>query len=203
MVLNVIVGQLLFTGADFWLSVWTKAEDRRSRNDPVTWSNTTENGTVLFNDTLTVDGFTSQETNVTVGSWLDNLDTNTGVHVYTGLVVGLFFFSFIRTVPFSLMCMNSSVNLHNQMFAALLRAPLLFFDQNPAGRVLNRFSKDTGCMDKILPPAMFDAIVIFSTFIGIFFLVGWANMWLLVPFVFLFIVFYFFFRSFTGSLHEV
>ena len=93
------------------------------------------------------------------------------------------------------------------------------------GRVLNRFSKDTGCMDEILPPAMFDAIVvswilfvcmmssslissfvcvqIFSTFIGIFFLVGWVNMWLLVPFVFLFIIFYFFQKFYMQSARSV
>ena len=31
--------------------------------------------------------------------------------------------------------------------AAVLRAPILFFDSNPLGRILNRFSKDMGFLD--------------------------------------------------------
>lgn len=30
-------------------------------------------------------------------------------------------------------CLNASQNLHNKMFKAILRAPILFFDTNPVG----------------------------------------------------------------------
>ena len=67
-------------------------------------------------------------------------------------------------------CLNASRNLHDKMFKAILRAPILFFDTNPVGewsnyissnsgllitnstgRVLNRFSADTGLLDIVLP----------------------------------------------------
>ena len=37
------------------------------------------------------------------------------------------------------------------MVVAILKAPVLFFDSNPVGRILNRFSKDIGCLDELLP----------------------------------------------------
>jgi hypothetical protein len=40
-----------------------------------------------------------------------------------------------------------------EMSARVLRAPLAFFHTNPAGRVLNRFSKDQGAADDLLPQA--------------------------------------------------
>jgi hypothetical protein len=75
------------------------------------------------------------------------------------------------------------------MFQSIIRAPLLFFDQNPVGinlisfsikftkyfnlivhfdflgRVLNRFTKDIGCMDEMLPSAFFDVITVSYLFI--------------------------------------
>ena len=32
-------------------------------------------------------------------------------------------------------CLNASRNLHNKMFKAILRAPILFFDTNPVGEL--------------------------------------------------------------------
>ena len=37
------------------------------------------------------------------------------------------------------------------MVNSLLKSPVLFFDTNPAGQFLNRFSKDIGIMDEQLP----------------------------------------------------
>lgn len=53
--------------------------------------------------------------------------------------------------------MRSSKKLHNKMFASLLNAPMRFFDTNPSGRILNRFSKDMGAIDELLPKAMIEA----------------------------------------------
>ena len=37
------------------------------------------------------------------------------------------------------------------MVLAILQSPVPFFDSNPVGRILNRFSKDVGCLDELLP----------------------------------------------------
>ncbi|XP_034942129.1 ATP-binding cassette sub-family C member Sur-like [Chelonus insularis] len=41
-------------------------------------------------------------------------------------------------------------NIHQGAIASILRAPLIFFEQTPVGRVLNRFSADMGVIDKKL-----------------------------------------------------
>ena len=41
--------------------------------------------------------------------------------------------------------------LHNRMLAAVMTAPMHFFDSTPVGRVLNRFSNDQESLDSTLP----------------------------------------------------
>jgi len=41
--------------------------------------------------------------------------------------------------------------LHHGMLSSVLRAPLTFFEMTPAGRILNRFSRDIETVDTMLP----------------------------------------------------
>ena len=59
---------------------------------------------------------------------------------------------------FYYLLLKASENLHNKMATATIKAPVLFFDTNPAGRILNRFSKDVGCMDDVLPSLFLQAV---------------------------------------------
>lgn len=46
---------------------------------------------------------------------------------------------------------RASVKLHMNLVDRVLRLPVAFFDRNPSGRVINRFSRDTDIMDTVLP----------------------------------------------------
>ncbi|KAL7548136.1 hypothetical protein ACHAWF_011427 [Thalassiosira exigua] len=51
---------------------------------------------------------------------------------------------------------KASQRLHNQMLESVLRSKIVFFDTNPIGRILNRFSADTGVCDETLPLTVYD-----------------------------------------------
>ena len=54
--------------------------------------------------------------------------------------------------------LKASENLHKKMITATIKAPMLFLDTTPAGRIHNRFSRDVGCMDDVLPPLFLQAV---------------------------------------------
>mmetsp|Transcript_4473 Transcript_4473/g.6670 ORF Transcript_4473/g.6670 Transcript_4473/m.6670 type:complete len:316 (+) Transcript_4473:2390-3337(+) len=64
-------------------------------------------------------------------------------------------FSFCRSlVMFKLMGSNSEA-MHQIIIRKVLRSKIVFFDSNPAGRILTRFSKDFAVLDIILPSTTF------------------------------------------------
>lgn len=84
-------------------------------------------------------------------------------------------FVYLRGVLFFFMCVRSSKALHLRMLASLLGAQMRFFDSNPSGRILNRFSKDLGAVDETLPSAIAQSIQNVLIILGIFCVVSILN----------------------------
>ena len=76
---------------------------------------------------------------------------STNLTIYACLVGASLIFAVTRAYAFLQVLLRCSERLHNKMVLAILQAPVLFFDSNPVGRILNRFSKDVGCLDELLP----------------------------------------------------
>ena len=55
------------------------------------------------------------------------------VWTYVGLILSIVILNSLRGILFYFTCVNASRVLHNRMFASVLRAPVLFFDNNPSG----------------------------------------------------------------------
>jgi len=45
---------------------------------------------------------------------------------------------------------NASEAVHDNMLQSILRCPTKFFDKNPSGNLVNKFSTDLGTIDNIL-----------------------------------------------------
>lgn len=105
--------QILFTAADYWLNIWTNAEEART-------DSLIDNGTIIYEPT-------------SWNSWYKQVDTQTGIYVYSILVASCTVFAITRAIHFFVYCTNSSIKLHDKMFMGVIQSPLLFFDSNPIG----------------------------------------------------------------------
>ena len=54
-------------------------------------------------------------------------------------------FLYVKTV------LRAATNLHSQVFRAVIKSPMQFFDTTPVGQILNRFTKDIDELDTRLP----------------------------------------------------
>ncbi|XP_078362204.1 ATP-binding cassette sub-family C member 4-like [Oculina patagonica] len=115
---------------------------------------------------------------------------STTLSIYAGLVCGSLVLGFVCAFVFFHVCLRSSERLHDNMVTSILHAPVLFFDINPAGRILNRFSQDVGSMDEDLPMKFVFLIQIFLLLFFSVLVPAVANFWILlivVPFAVLFV----------------
>ncbi|XP_049951743.1 ATP-binding cassette sub-family C member 4-like isoform X1 [Schistocerca serialis cubense] len=100
--------------------------------------------------------------------------------IYTVCIAGSIIITTYRSFVFFKVTMNSSQGLHNRIFNAILKGAMRFFDTNPSGRVLNRFSKDMGAIDEMLPQALLDAVQVFLVMTGILVMVVTVNYYFLI-----------------------
>ena len=89
-------------------------------------------------------------------------------------MAGALILSIIRAGAFLNVAINSSKHLHNSMLSAILKAPVLLFDTNPVGRILNRF---------------LEAVQVVLYCIGAVVLPSILNPWIILPAIPLIIIF--------------
>uniref|UniRef100_A0A8B9Y3L4 Multidrug resistance-associated protein 4 n=1 Tax=Bos mutus grunniens TaxID=30521 RepID=A0A8B9Y3L4_BOSMU len=119
------------------------------------------------------------------------------------LTVSTLIFGVTRSLLALYIFVNSSQTLHNKMLKTILRVPVLFFDRNPAGRILNRFSKDIGHMDDLLPASFQEFIQTFLQVIGVVVVVVVVIPWIAIPVIPLGVIFLFLRRYFLETSRDV
>lgn len=121
---------------------------------------------------------------VEVGIWAKAPEvdqrTSSWIGAILGLSFGLILFSIVRAQLTFHLLIRASKQLHNTMLKAVLRARISFFDTNPLGRILNRFSADVGINDETLPLTIYDFLVGFFMVLG-----GVITASVMLPFVLL------------------
>ncbi|OMJ89258.1 hypothetical protein SteCoe_8646 [Stentor coeruleus] len=96
------------------------------------------------------------------------------------LVIILYIFTFFRTYVMNFPLIKSSQKLHNQALSGLAYTKSVFFDQNPTGRMLNRFSKDTSLMDETLVMTLGECVTTFTLVFGNFIVIVIINPYILI-----------------------
>uniref|UniRef100_A0AAR5P3C7 Multidrug resistance-associated protein 4-like n=1 Tax=Dendroctonus ponderosae TaxID=77166 RepID=A0AAR5P3C7_DENPD len=176
-----VIAQVACNGADMWLTFWTNQEDLKTASQ----ANRTE--ATAFDDS----------SNFTIMSPAYNNSGNSSsvntdyIYIYTGLIVSSIVLTTARSTLFMNVCMSASKALHNKMFNCILKAPMKFFDTNPCGRILNRFSKDMGAVDEALPKVVLETLQIFLIMLGILGMVFIKSPWMIIPAVVLGSIFWY------------
>ena len=114
---------------------------------------------------------------------------NENIYIYLGLVIGTWIISLIRADYFFHLILIGASKLHNRMFKGVLYSSLRFYESNPVGRVLNRFSKDQQVVDELLPTTFFDTIQTLVMVLGSIVIIGMANPWVLIILIFIIPIF--------------
>ncbi|XP_046744998.1 ATP-binding cassette sub-family C member 4-like [Diprion similis] len=176
-----IIAQALGSGSDYWITYWTNQNAQRATLKLVNES--TSNSTI--HRSLARDSHQQIDSSIDF-QWLDDhglLRSSVAIYVYCVLIAAFTIILTLRTMFHYRLCMNASRSLHNWMFANLLQATMRFFQTNPSGRILNRFSKDVGTMDEQLPKTMLEVLQLFTTASGIFVMVSIVNPLTIIPLV--------------------
>lgn len=173
LVLLNLMGQVFYVLQDWWLSHWANRQG-------------------ALNDTKNANG------NVT-----GTLDLSWYLGIYTGLTAVTVLFGIARSLLVFYVLVNASQTLHNRMFESILKAPVLFFDRNPIGRILNRFSKDIGHMDDLLPLTFLDFIQTLLLVVSVIAVAAAVIPWILIPLLPLSIIFVVLRRYFLETSRDV
>jgi len=99
--------------------------------------------------------------------------------------------------------LRASRVLHDSMLERILRAPMSFFDTNPLGRILSRFSTDVDVLDNSLPTDLLGWIQDLFTVISTVIIISITTPWFLVVAVFLALGYAIIQRIFLSSARAV
>lgn len=74
------------------------------------------------------------------------------LYLFNGFILGFLVLSIVRGMYFLSVIFHVSTNLHNKLVERVLRARILFYDSNPIGRIVTRFTKDQAMLDTMIAP---------------------------------------------------
>jgi len=106
--------------------------------------------------------------------WSDNPGYSNGFYIgiYAAIGTANALFVLSRALLFAYASLNSAKKLHEELLENILHTPMSFFDTTPAGRILNRFSKDQYAVDQSLPRTISMFIVILFAAVSILLVIG-------------------------------
>ncbi|XP_055381017.1 probable multidrug resistance-associated protein lethal(2)03659 [Condylostylus longicornis] len=171
-----VLARGVFSAVDYFISRWVIWEEELTKN-------------------TTSKSFTLDFVNGAFGTRSSDADQvekeriNVVVIYSTLLFVTLILF-ITRTFSFFFMCLRISLKLHDKLFMGVTRATMYFFNMNPSGRILNRFSKDVGSLDTSLPMTLLECLYFFTDVFAVLILVLIVNYWLIIPAVLMGVLFY-------------
>ncbi|KAI8807295.1 P-loop containing nucleoside triphosphate hydrolase protein [Cladochytrium replicatum] len=98
---------------------------------------------------------------------------------------------------------RASRSLHQRALAAIFRSPMSFFETNPLGRILNRFSRDVYEIDRWLSNSIRAALNLWGNAFGVLVLIAYAVPPIIGIFVPIAVLYYFALRFYRNAAREL
>lgn len=146
-----VLSQIVVSGVDIFVAEWVNWEEKVAGIPPEFDLN--DNHTILSSRDVRI--LLREQADVS-----NFIERQQYIWIYSGLIILLVILVVQRSFSFFYVCLRISINLHDRLFRGLTRATMYFFNTNPSGRILNRFSKDIGAIDSALPMALLDCVVV-------------------------------------------
>ncbi|KAI8825367.1 P-loop containing nucleoside triphosphate hydrolase protein [Chytriomyces cf. hyalinus JEL632] len=114
-----------------------------------------------------------------------------------GLLIG------IATIAFARACITAGRNIHRRALDSLLHVPMVFFETNPTGRIISRFSKDFSDTDRQLPRLFQSVLETILGVLGTFVLIIYASPWMVIVIAAIIPVYLYFLKLYRASMREL
>ncbi|XP_023004008.1 ABC transporter C family member 2-like [Cucurbita maxima] len=118
--------------------------------------------------------------------------------IYASLSLAQVFVTLINSYWLIISSLYAARRLHDQMLSSILRAPMVFFNTNPLGRIINRFAKDLGDIDRNVAPFVNMFLGQIAQLLSTFVLIGVVStlsLWAILPLLLLFYAAYLYYQS--------
>ncbi|CAF0703150.1 unnamed protein product [Brachionus calyciflorus] len=184
-----LLSQTLIVGADYWVSYWASTEDRDMIDQTKKMNLTFRNHDDLFD---------KEDLNVEIFQ-----DRFKYYYIYCILIVSAILIGVLRISLFFVLSARTATSLHKNMFNKVLKTPMRFFDTNPIGRIMNRFSKDIGFVDDLIPSTVSDFMMVLMMVLGSVSISLILNYWIIIPTIPLTFVFIYVRKYFLATSMEI
>ncbi|KAI6120491.1 P-loop containing nucleoside triphosphate hydrolase protein [Pisolithus croceorrhizus] len=147
---------------------------------------------------------------VILGQWLswwteDKFHEKAGgwIGTYDGIGFASILLLIVMNVSILMSTIRASRTFHSKALLGVLRAPMWWFEGQPIGRIMNRFSKDIEAIDQRLMPQLFQLIGGAGTLLSTIIIVGYSTP-IMLAFMFpIAVIYWFVLRFYRKSLREL
>ncbi|KAM9999108.1 hypothetical protein ACTFIZ_002667 [Dictyostelium cf. discoideum] len=147
-----------------------------------------------------------REESISIGEEPTGLTDDQNLGIYIGLGMAAVFISVSKNFIYYEYSVYASRAIHHELFNALLKKPMYFFDQTPIGRIINRFTRDLDGIDNLIATSISTFLTLMLTVIATIILVSIIVPFLLIPLAPISIIFFFlqyFYRYTSRGLQRI
>ncbi|XP_022973222.1 ABC transporter C family member 2-like isoform X3 [Cucurbita maxima] len=138
-----------------------------------------------------------------LSKWSDegNIDPSETLYyntIYAGLSFGQVVVTLLNSYWLIISSLYAAKRLHDLMLTSILKAPMVFFNTNPLGRIINRFSKDLSDIDRSVASFFNMFLGQISQLLSTFILIGvmsTLSLWAILPLLLLFYAAYLYYQN--------